>query len=239
MSNKKFDSVQMHRDICDEMHDLYERKNKNYGDSFHLTFLEEGYAMARIRLSDKLSRFKSMSHMMDDDDEPLVAPPERIDYESIRDTLIDLANYAVMTVIEMDRVEKEMEEVADQISEAVDKIVPGVEAIQAKNTKLENEACSCKQCAYYHLKWSENPCFGCSDNYSKFTPLEDRWLPKDKTLKCNGEPRQCSNCWFQNVLTNQYPCNACSHTRICDTCKHKYKQPCPACVDHNLWEADI
>ena len=50
--------------------------------------------MARIRLSDKLERFKKLSR---DDAEALVAD------ESIRDTLIDLANYAVMTVMEMDR----------------------------------------------------------------------------------------------------------------------------------------
>ena len=49
--------VQRHAEICKEINDLYERKNHDYGDSFHQTFVEEGMAMARIRLGDKFSRF--------------------------------------------------------------------------------------------------------------------------------------------------------------------------------------
>lgn len=50
-------------------------------------------AMARIRLMDKLNRFKKLSR------NPETA---QVKDESIRDTLIDLANYAMMTVLEMD-----------------------------------------------------------------------------------------------------------------------------------------
>lgn len=63
-----------------------------YGDSFHQTFVEEGMAMARIRLGDKLSRFKTLSRGCE----------QKVNDESIRDTLIDLANYAIMTVLEME-----------------------------------------------------------------------------------------------------------------------------------------
>ena len=45
--NKK---VMRHKAICDELNSLYERKNHDYGDSFHQTFVEEGLAMTRIRL---------------------------------------------------------------------------------------------------------------------------------------------------------------------------------------------
>lgn len=84
--------VQMHREICEEINDLYARKNHDYGDSFHQTFVEEGMAMARIRLGDKFNRFKTLSR----DEE------QKVNDESIRDTLIDLANYAIMTVLEME-----------------------------------------------------------------------------------------------------------------------------------------
>lgn len=40
--NKK---VMRHKAICDELNSLYERKNHDYGDSFHQTFVEEGLAM--------------------------------------------------------------------------------------------------------------------------------------------------------------------------------------------------
>ena len=53
--------VQRHAEICKEINNLYERKNHDYGDSFHQTFTEEGMAMPRIRLGDKLARFKSLT----------------------------------------------------------------------------------------------------------------------------------------------------------------------------------
>lgn len=44
------EKVMRHKAICDELNSLYERKNHDYGDSFHQTFVEEGLAMTRIRL---------------------------------------------------------------------------------------------------------------------------------------------------------------------------------------------
>ena len=91
--------VQRHAEICKEINDLYERKNHDYGDSFHQTFIEEGMAMARIRLGDKFNRFKTLSR----------GGGQKVNDESIRDTLIDLANYAIMTVREMEVAEHDAE----------------------------------------------------------------------------------------------------------------------------------
>lgn len=88
MANK----VDMHLGICQELNEIYDKKNNDYGDSFHQTWVEEGFAMARIRLSDKLNRFKRLSK---NDSE------QKVKDESIEDTLLDLANYAIMTVLEM------------------------------------------------------------------------------------------------------------------------------------------
>ena len=88
-------NVEHHMEIVSEMNRLYERKNKDYGDSFHLSFLEEGMAMARIRLGDKLNRFKTLTK----------TNQQEVNDESVRDTLIDLANYAIMTIMEIDRKE--------------------------------------------------------------------------------------------------------------------------------------
>jgi hypothetical protein len=84
--------ISKHADICTELNKLYARKNADYGDSFHKTFVEEGIAMARIRLSDKLERFKRLTRSNE----------QHVQDESVRDTLIDLANYAIMTVMELD-----------------------------------------------------------------------------------------------------------------------------------------
>ena len=91
--------VDRHAQICNEINRLYARKNHDYGDSFHQTFVEEGMAMARIRLGDKFNRFKTLSRGGD----------QKVNDESIRDTLIDLANYAIMTVLEMEVAEHDAE----------------------------------------------------------------------------------------------------------------------------------
>ena len=85
--------LRRHADICAELHSLYDKKNHDYGDAFHLSYLEEGMAMPRIRLGDKLNRFKTLTK----------APEaQAVKDESIRDTLLDLANYAIMTIMELE-----------------------------------------------------------------------------------------------------------------------------------------
>lgn len=91
------DKVQMHKDICLGLNDLYAKKNADYGDSFHKSFVEEGMAMPRIRLGDKFNRFKTLSR----------GAAQQVSDESIRDTLLDLANYAIMTLVEMNAAELE------------------------------------------------------------------------------------------------------------------------------------
>ena len=88
-----------HLKICMEMHDLYCKKNRDYGDSFHLSYLDEGMAMPRIRLGDKLNRFKQLSKNPE---------AQKVRSESLRDTLIDLANYAIMTILELDDDQREV-----------------------------------------------------------------------------------------------------------------------------------
>lgn len=85
--------IERHKKICLELNDIYSRKNHDYGDSFHQSFVEEGMAMPRIRLGDKLNRFKTLSRKLDS---------QRVSDESLKDTLLDLANYAIMTVLEME-----------------------------------------------------------------------------------------------------------------------------------------
>jgi hypothetical protein len=84
--------VAHHRMICDEINELYAKKNHDYGDSFAQSFREEGMAMVRIRLGDKFNRLKALTR----------GGEQKVSDESIRDTLIDLANYAIMTVLEME-----------------------------------------------------------------------------------------------------------------------------------------
>lgn len=86
------DKVAVHATICSDLTALYERKNHDYGDSFGKGFAEYGMTMPCIRLEDKLNRLKS-----------LLKSDAQVMDESIDDTLMDLANYAIMTLIERRR----------------------------------------------------------------------------------------------------------------------------------------
>lgn len=84
--------TERHLQLCKILNEVYNRKNHDYGDSFHQTFLEEGFAMARIRLTDKLNRFKALTRTNE---------KQKVTDESLTDTLMDLANYALMTIMEI------------------------------------------------------------------------------------------------------------------------------------------
>lgn len=83
--------VEEFKAITEEMAKLYEVKNKNYGNSFDESLDEDGLLVSKIRIGDKFKRFSSLLKMNSN------GTPD----ESIRDTLIDMANYAIMTVMWM------------------------------------------------------------------------------------------------------------------------------------------
>lgn len=83
--------VLKHRLICKELNDLYAKKNADYGDSFGESFKKYGMTMPLIRLGDKLSRAEKL----------VLKGDRRVADESLRDTLVDLANYTIMTLVEM------------------------------------------------------------------------------------------------------------------------------------------
>lgn len=83
--------IEKHKLICEKLNALYEAKNADYGDSFGKSYKEYGLTMPCIRLEDKLNRLKSLNF----------SKSARVS-ESVEDTLMDLANYAIMTLIELE-----------------------------------------------------------------------------------------------------------------------------------------
>lgn len=77
--------------ILKEMQELYNKKNHDYGNSFSETIQEFGFTPAIARINDKLKRVKQM----------VKGEPMQVK-ESMRDNLIDIANYCILTVIELD-----------------------------------------------------------------------------------------------------------------------------------------
>lgn len=95
--SNKYNAEKRHQDICDDMHCLYLQKNAAYGDSFHELYADLGIISAVTQITHKYNRLKNLAkdmnagHAFDDNE------------ESIKDTLIDLANYCILTYMEMER----------------------------------------------------------------------------------------------------------------------------------------
>lgn len=74
-----------------EMLAIYEKKNADYGNSFSEMIEEFGFVPAIARINDKLKRVKNM------------VKGQRMNVgESLRDNLLDIAVYSVLTIIELD-----------------------------------------------------------------------------------------------------------------------------------------
>ena len=76
--------------ITDELKDTYVKKNHDYGNSFDKSIDKFGLTAAVVRMSDKMERLSS-----------LINKDAKVD-ESIRDTVMDLANYCIMTAMYLD-----------------------------------------------------------------------------------------------------------------------------------------
>ena len=81
-----------HMAICEKLNEIYKQKNAAYGDSFSETFKKLGIISAVTRITDKHNRIVNLVGNKDVD----------MGDESVRDTLLDMANYCIMTVMEMD-----------------------------------------------------------------------------------------------------------------------------------------
>lgn len=87
------DNVFKHKQLCKELNEIYAKKNTAYGNSFGDTFKSLGLISAITRMSDKWNRIVNLSKH-----------PERnkVEDESLVDSLKDLANYCLMTVLELE-----------------------------------------------------------------------------------------------------------------------------------------
>lgn len=85
------DRYELHKALCDGLNELYVKKNTDYGNTFGNGFDEYGLLMPVIRIEDKFNRFKKLA----------LSGEQNVADETIVDTLRDLANYALMTIVEM------------------------------------------------------------------------------------------------------------------------------------------
>ena len=76
--------------MLDDMHNLYITKNHDYGNSVHDTYEKYGLTSFLVRIEDKLNRARTLSKN-----------DAKVNDEKIEDTLMDMANYAILAVMEL------------------------------------------------------------------------------------------------------------------------------------------
>lgn len=90
-------NIEKFEKITQAMLEIYKVKNANYGSSFDKSLDEDGLIVSKIRIGDKFNRFVSL---LKKDSMGTVD-------ESIYDTLLDLANYAILTIMWLENKEEE------------------------------------------------------------------------------------------------------------------------------------
>ena len=81
-----------HAKVCQELTETYKKKNADYGNSFENSLDKHGMIAGIVRMDDKMSRLISLNSKNE----------QQVMDESLRDTLMDLANYAIMSVMWLD-----------------------------------------------------------------------------------------------------------------------------------------
>ena len=77
------------QNIQNECKEIFEKKNKDYGDAF----AQHGTVGVLVRISDKMSRFTNISKR---------GLEISVEDETLKDTLMDLHNYAAMAIMCME-----------------------------------------------------------------------------------------------------------------------------------------
>ena len=78
--------------LQNKSYSIVEKKNADYGDSVNQTYEKFGYVSLLVRMYDKLHRLETILEKGDIE----------VSDETIQDTLIDLSNYALLAIIELE-----------------------------------------------------------------------------------------------------------------------------------------
>ena len=114
-----FNYKEEHKKLCDLMHETYIKKNSDYGNSFSDLYDEYGSIISEIHIREKFDRFKQLRT-----NESQIG-------ESIEDTLMDMANYCLLTLLEMKKLNSyideevieeniELEEVQEEVQDSTE-----------------------------------------------------------------------------------------------------------------------
>lgn len=88
----EINDIERHKMIMDMLHKTYIDKNHDYGNSVHDTYLKYGMVSFLVRIEDKLNRART-----------ILTTDRKVSDETVIDTLLDLANYSILAVMEYEK----------------------------------------------------------------------------------------------------------------------------------------
>lgn len=86
------DKSKKFKEITNEMIELFERKNSDYNNSIHDTYNKYGAVAYLVRMEDKINRVRSLTQSNN----------QKVEDERIHDSLVDLANYSILMLLEVE-----------------------------------------------------------------------------------------------------------------------------------------
>lgn len=192
LRNKK---AEMHADICKYLTDLFRRKNEDYGDSFSELRKEFPDAI-QIRLRDKYNRIKILSKK---------EYQVKVHDEKIEDSLLDMANYCIMEVLER-RLDEEHLLNADEFKDHLDRVLEDkyvlhIEELQSQLNKTKKELEDCKELMSFDPELMTFDSDTISDKLGK--AREELKKEKGTSLPCSCE------CCSKDILDkDEHVCSA-------------------------------
>lgn len=85
------DILEKHKELCDRIHNTCVAKNHDYGNSASDLYNKFGLISYIVRMNDKMNRINT-----------LIKREAEVKDEKITDTLLDLANYCLLAVADME-----------------------------------------------------------------------------------------------------------------------------------------
>ena len=119
-------NAELFKKITEKMYEVYKAKNADYGDSFNITRNEYPNAIL-IRLQDKFLRLKQLYRNNF---------KVNVQNESVKDTLIDMANYCILELIAITEQEN-INKVANSGKYTMNEMLEIQERFEKLNRKLQ------------------------------------------------------------------------------------------------------
>jgi hypothetical protein len=215
--------------IRDEAFDIFKKKNSDYGDAF----ADYGSVGVIVRMGDKIRRMSNITS----------TSITLVEDERLRDTLMDLANYAVMGLMLLDEKSETESKVEEKVNNIViedvlptvhKKWITGSKGDEYVLSKHEDGSITCTCPAYEHGNGEE----------CKHIKAWKRQMKKDEKIlaeakeKAEEEARTAKTwnvkSWTRNRNNNVYVVKKYHDGSMSCTCKHfKYNGTCKHCDHYN------